>query len=155
MQYQQEIHTNGYDCLDIRLRHLQDGGERELRIGLLYVSVKQAYVVFTCLDEGFVHQSITDNLFAEFQSFRKPFEAQGWRFLCKGALRNCRPSGMGIQMSLGRRAYVFPKNRTPGICDLHDIFAPEAGISGQDCVLEQERFWQDYCRRIGLSPATK
>lgn len=89
------------------------------------------------------------DMFAALVAVRRTLDQAGLRLLCNGARRNVRPSQMGRQMSEGRKAYRYTLGERPSRVDLCDIFDP-APADEVASVLDQERFWEDWKRSVGL-----
>ena len=68
------------------------------------------------------------DFFEAFQKARKPFESNGFRFLCYGASLNVWPSGMARDMGGGLKAYRLCEDRRPSLDDLVRIFESGEGV---------------------------
>ncbi|MGI9199533.1 MAG: hypothetical protein ACR2QL_00640 [Woeseiaceae bacterium] len=68
------------------------------------------------------------DFFEAFQKARKPFESDGFRFLCYGASLKVWPSGMARDMGGGMKAYRLYEDRRPSMDDLVQIFASGEGV---------------------------
>jgi len=98
--------------------------------------------LFCCTDQAFFYQTLTHNIYETYQTFRQPYEAQGWRFRTKGARANAQVSGMLVSYG-GFDAYLiesidqitFKASGKPV-----GLFEVDATISEHDTVIAQKAF---------------
>jgi len=100
----------------------------------------------------FINGEVTGNAPDYFEAMcqiRNALETDGWRPICYGSSRNVYPSGMARDMGRGLRAYKLELGRRGALTDLVSIFdcGPDVQPSS---VEEQERFWNEWRRSIGI-----
>lgn len=129
----------------INVCNLVDKTFQKLNFGvIIFYDERFIKAVFSCLNDGFYYQNITDNAFMEFQNFRDPLEKSGWRFQCNGALKNVHPSAMQISTDLGVSAYVIEKGSFDfKSCNIFDV---NEDIQDDDTVENQNKFWDKYIK---------
>jgi len=136
----------------IELFNVKNNQTRKITVSMIFISLSDhknrdydQINIFSCKDEGFFYQAITDNFYAEYQKFRQPHEVEGWRFRTKGAQANAQVSGMAVSMGMGLSAYLIERTdektfKKADISDLVDIFEHDETISEHDTVIAQQAF---------------
>lgn len=89
------------------------------------------------------------DLYVALREARRSLDASGVKLLCNGSRPNVRPSGMGSQMSGGRKACAHTLGRATSMEDLRDILAP-APAEEVGTVEEQTAFFIEWKRSLGV-----
>jgi hypothetical protein len=116
------------------------------------VDKKKVHLVLKLLGKEFSSSNLT--FFGSLRDIRTELEQDGILLKCYGSSRQVWPSGMGLSMGHGSRAYKTVLGKKGDIKDVVSIF--DSGDDCEPCTFEeQKQFHQQWLASIGTTPGKK
>ncbi len=119
---------------------IENGQERNVLIELAEnedsVSIKISFGEIVLIKEG-------DNYFETLIKLRNELEKMDIKLLCKGCCKNVYPSGMLLNMGVGRKAYILIYGEQAKLNSLVDIF-DACSLEEYATIEEQSEYFESW-----------